>query len=113
MALRRVQPASRRRGRAAVHGLQRHVNIDDEFGLYQFEFTQAVWANNPGFPQVPAGTAAPGLDPVIGQGPRPQQTYPTQWGGTQTQQVDVIVQAVRMRGGEYFFMPSLAFLRSL
>jgi Dyp-type peroxidase family len=90
-----------------------NVNIQDDFGLAQFDFTQAVWANNPGFPQVSAGTAAPGLDPVIGQGPRPQQTYPTQWGGTQTQQVDAIAQAVRMRGGEYFFMPSLAFLRSL
>jgi Dyp-type peroxidase family len=90
-----------------------NINIQDDFGLSQFDFTQAVWANNPGFPQVPANTPAPGLDPVIGQGPRPTQTYPTQWGGTQTQEVDAVAQAVRMLGGEYFFMPSLAFLRSL
>jgi Dyp-type peroxidase family len=90
-----------------------NVNIQDDFGLSQFDFTQSNWANFDGFPQVPAGTAAPGLDPVIGQGTRPKQTYPNQWGGTQTQEVDAIAQAVRMKGGEYFFMPSLAFLRSL
>ena len=90
-----------------------NINIQDDFGLSQFDFTQRVWANNPGFPQVPAGTPDPGLDPVIGQGPRPTQTYTTQWGGTRTQEVDAVAQAVRMLGGEYFFMPSLAFLRSL
>ena len=89
-----------------------NINIQDDFGLSQFDFTQRVWANNPGFPQVPAAPD-PGLDPVIGQGPRPTQTYTTQWGGTQTQEVDAVAQAVRMLGGEYFFMPSLAFLRTL
>lgn len=36
----------------------------------QFEFTQITWANNPEFPEVPAGSAQPGTDPVIGQTPK-------------------------------------------
>ncbi|MGH3692875.1 MAG: Dyp-type peroxidase [Pseudonocardiaceae bacterium] len=79
----------------------------------QFDFTQQAWANNPGFPSVPAGTPPPGLDPVIGQGARPAQTYPLHWAGTSTEEVPAVPQSVRMKGGEYFFMPSLAFLRSL
>jgi deferrochelatase/peroxidase EfeB len=39
---------------------------------HQFEFTQITWANNPNFPEVPAGSPPPGLDPVIGQLPRGQ-----------------------------------------
>jgi Dyp-type peroxidase family len=89
------------------------INIDDNPGASQFDFTQQRWANSPGFPVVPAGTPPPGLDPVIGQGTRPAQTYPTRWGGPAATEVDAIAQAVRMNGGEYFFMPSLAFLRSL
>jgi Dyp-type peroxidase family len=83
-----------------------------EFGA-QFEFTQSRWVNNPGFPKVPAGNPAPGLDPVIGQGPRPRPSYPNHWGVNQLQEVDPVAQAVRMRGGEYFFMPSLAFIKGL
>lgn len=89
------------------------ISVDDNFGAAQFDFTQSVWANNPDFPAVPAGTPPPGLDPVIGQGARPAQTYPTRWAGPATTEVDAVAQAVRMKGGEYFFMPSLAFLRSL
>jgi Dyp-type peroxidase family len=83
-----------------------------EFGA-QFEFTQSRWVNFPGFPRVPVGNPAPGLDPVIGQGPRPRPSYSPHWGVNQLQEVDPIAQAVRMRGGEYFFMPSLAFLNGL
>jgi hypothetical protein len=34
------------------------------------EFVQTVWATNTGFPRVPGGRIAPGLDLVIGQGER-------------------------------------------
>lgn len=78
----------------------------------QFEFTQRIWANNAGFPITPDGSQ-PGLDPVIGQGERPGSNYSRDWGRNGTQPVDAIPQAVTMKGGEYFFMPSLAFLRSL
>ena len=77
----------------------------------QFEFTQAVWADNPGFPIVEGVT--PGLDPVIGQGERGSSDYTVEWGGSAQRTAGPVPQAVTLRGGEYFFMPSLAFLRSL
>lgn len=79
----------------------------------QFEFTQQIWANNPAFPFPPDGSQ-PGLDPVIGQGARAPQKYAPEWGHNNVAEAtDPIPQAVTMKGGEYFFMPSLAFLRSL
>lgn len=78
----------------------------------QFEFVQRRWADNPGFPR--HGTAAePGLDPVTGQGSRPSQTWPQAWADNETQEAPAPEQTVTMKGGEYFFMPSLPFLRSL
>ena len=84
----------------------------------QFEFTQETWANNPAFPEVPAGFAAPGVDPVIGQTPkdaaRAKMTVPRAWGNPASMAtVAPLPRAVTMKGGEYFFMPSLAFLRAL
>jgi Dyp-type peroxidase family len=92
-----------------------NINIQDDFSRSQFDFTQAIWADNPGFPAAPQ---PPGLDPVIGQGPRLAPTYVTQWGADPaaagaTATVTAPAQAVRMLGGEYFFMPSLATLASL
>ena len=78
----------------------------------QFEFVQENWADNPGFPGH-GDAPQPGLDPVIGQGDRPPQTWPQSWAGGETQEVPAPVQAVTMKGGEYFFMPSLSFLRNL
>jgi Dyp-type peroxidase family len=78
----------------------------------QFEFTQRLWVNNPGFPGTADGSQ-PGLDPVLGQGPRPGSNYAPEWGRNGATAVDPVPQAVTMKGGEYFFMPSLAFLRSL
>jgi Dyp-type peroxidase family len=77
----------------------------------QFEFTQSLWANNPGFPIVDGVT--PGLDPVIGQGGRGASDYTVDWGGSAQRTAGPVPQAVTLRGGEYFFMPSLAFLGSL
>jgi Dyp-type peroxidase family len=78
----------------------------------QFEFTQQSWANSAGFPEAPTGTT-PGLDDVIGQGVRTKQKYATKWGVPTFAEGDPFPQAVTMKGGEYFFMPSLTFLRSL
>ena len=86
----------------------------------QFEFTQAVWANNPGFPRTPGGVAAPGVDLVIGQtpngDPRPGVEAPLAWGADRKTPSAFAAapapeQAVTLRGGEYFFMPALSFLR--
>ncbi|EJB02331.1 hypothetical protein Rleg9DRAFT_7368 [Rhizobium leguminosarum bv. trifolii WSM597] len=84
----------------------------------QFEFTQKNWANNPRFPAVPAGFPAPGVDPVIGQTPsdaaRPDMEGAATWGDPSSlKTVPTVPRAVTMKGGEYFFMPSLPFLRSL
>jgi Dyp-type peroxidase family len=90
---------------------------------HQFEFTQATWANNPSFPQIldeegnPSGFQA-GIDPVIGQTPddarRRNLNPPKEWGDPTLKdrfQVASPPRAVTMKGGAYFFMPSLAFLR--
>jgi Dyp-type peroxidase family len=77
----------------------------------QFEFTQKSWANNTGFPKAPA---PPGLDPIIGQGPVSPQPWPKVWDDTTAGTTAFSFQGlVRMRGGEYFFAPSLNFLRAL
>ncbi len=82
----------------------------------QFEFTQESWANQPVFPQVPAGQPQPGLDPVIGQGPHAanSQHCPLHWGdpGTNKQASD-FSGFVTLKGGEYFFAPVISTLRSL
>ena len=84
----------------------------------QFEFAQNSWANNPGFPKVPAGRGAPGLDMVIGQGARPNIDGPKLWGADfavagEHKVVAPVPQAVTMKGGEYFFMPSLPTLAAM
>jgi Dyp-type peroxidase family len=81
----------------------------------QFEFTQKAWANNPGFPRAPAPTV-PGIDPVIGQAPGPAapHDWPKTWDDAAQGTVPLPFQDfVKMRGGEYFFAPSLNFLKRL
>jgi Dyp-type peroxidase family len=81
----------------------------------QFKFTQQAWTNNPGFPPAPGGT--PGIDPVIGQGANPagQQKLPKVWDDPAqgTDSTCPFAGFVKMRGGEYFFSPSLTFLKTL
>ncbi|MEO5823675.1 MAG: peroxidase [Vicinamibacteraceae bacterium] len=79
----------------------------------QFAFTQSTWANNPGFPSAPS---APGLDPVIGQdaGNPGGQAYPNSWDDDTAGTTPFDFKGfVTMKGGEYFFAPSLHFLRNL
>lgn len=90
----------------------------------QFEFIQRRWSNNPFFLQ-PAkskmdGYPQTGLDPVIGQStraiknsPRPAAYWPKGW-GKETTKVDAqIANFVTLKGGEYFFSPSISFLHNL
>lgn len=84
----------------------------------QFEFVQNNWSNFAGFPKVNAGQPQPGLDLVIGQGTRPTIQCPVNWGARKENAGDwktttAVPQTVTMKGGEYFFMPSIPFLATL
>jgi deferrochelatase/peroxidase EfeB len=85
-------------------------NIDQ-----QFKFVQQNWANSTNFPVEPSGTH--GIDPVIGQGANQphDQKMPKEWDNPAKGSNDNCPFAgfVKMRGGEYFFSPSLTFLKSL
>jgi len=79
----------------------------------QFAFTQQNWANFAGFPSAPS---SPGLDPIIGQdaGNPGGQAHPNQWDDETAGATPFDFKGfVTMKGGEYFFAPSLHFLRNL
>jgi len=79
----------------------------------QFEFIQDTWANNRNFLKADVG-----LDPVIGQSKHSppaaneRQSWPKNWGSETDQQVP-FNPAVRLKGGEYFFVPSMETLKSI
>ena len=85
----------------------------------QFEFTQQSWADNPAF----AGNIAPahphpptGIDPVIGQSSVPgdrDHTYSSPCDPPLAPTKVSFGQFVTLQGGDYFFAPSLSFLRGL
>jgi len=84
------------------------ANLDN-----QFNFIQSKWANKKDFVDVNVG-----LDPVIGQpaGTGINQAWPETWGGNSmtTEQVDYNFDLwVNMKGGEYFFAPSVSFLKNI
>jgi Dyp-type peroxidase family len=75
----------------------------------QFEFIQKSMANDPDF--VKRGT---GPDPVIAQGQSQPQEWPVKWGEPDTQRVPFDFHGfVTLKGGEYFFAPSISFLKNL
>jgi len=83
----------------------------------QFEFIQRTWVDNPNFPEF---RILPGLntgdDALIGQHPRAVQRWPRDWGRSGRfigRRLFNFGDHVRLRGGEYFFTPSLSFLRAL
>jgi Dyp-type peroxidase family len=109
-----------RRGRSYGPPLERFVPevTRNERGLFfvcintnirrQFEFIQQTWSNNPKF-----GGLYEDKDPLIGDQPPGQ-------GGTFTipelplrRRLQALARFVRVRGGEYFFLPGLRALRVL
>jgi Dyp-type peroxidase family len=76
----------------------------------QFVFMQQSWANNEGF--VRPGT---GIDPIIGQGenPAPQNWLPAYGAADPPPIATRFSDFVTMKGGEFFFAPSIPFLRRL
>ncbi len=79
----------------------------------QFVFTQRQWANFAAFPKAPA---PPGLDGVIGQNASEPggQVHAKEWDDPAAGSEPFNFKGfVTMKGGEYFFAPSLTFLRDL
>lgn len=79
----------------------------------QFEFLQANWANNE---NAPAQGTAP--DAIIGRTRAGQkgsaQTWPRRWNGRRNDEQGFSFQSfVTLEGGEYFFAPSISFLRNI
>lgn len=86
------------------------ASIDD-----QFEFLQHSWADNPNFPRsvIPL-LPDTGDDPLIGQDSGEPQRWPRVWGNKDAgKQKFNFESPVTLRGGEYFFAPSLPFLRTI
>ena len=85
----------------------------------QFEFVQQSWVDNPQFAGnlKPGGhRAVTGIDPVIGQSANAADRvheYLDGWTPGATPKKLSFEQFVRMQGGEYFFAPSLSFLRGI
>lgn len=75
----------------------------------QFEILQAHWANEGNI----AGHFVDGQDSLIGQGSNPDKTLPVQWGAPAQTQPFSFNNFVRMKGGEYFFTPGIAFLKGI
>jgi Dyp-type peroxidase family len=84
-------------------------NVED-----QFEFIQRTWIDSKIFPAGFLLQRNTGDDPLIGQDRNEAQHWPKRWGdkdgGEETFNFEA---AVTLKGGEYFFAPSLPFLRSL
>lgn len=79
----------------------------------QFEFIQRRWANGPDF--LKGGT---GRDPIIGQISKPEDAkdfpeWSNAWGDESDKERVQFGQYVRMRGGAYFFTPSVVGLQRL
>lgn len=77
----------------------------------QFEFIQTLWVDNAGFPG-----AGSGMDPVIGQHANPAptaQVWPKVWGQAGATVSFDFRDFVVMKGGEYFFSPSLSGIAAL
>ncbi len=84
----------------------------------QFEFIQKAWVNNATFPfSNPAGHT--GVDPIIGQSATPPDPadrsyqWPAKYGKPGTPVTAGFASFVKLKGGQYFFAPSIEGLKAL
>lgn len=77
---------------------------------HQFEFLQRVWFDNPRFPEILSET---GDCPLIGQDGDAPQKWRAGWGEDTDQSRINFGDWIRLKGGEYFFAPSVGFLQSI
>ncbi|UZS00203.1 Dyp-type peroxidase [Chondrinema litorale] len=75
----------------------------------QFNFMQKTWANKVRFPPFRDKT---GIDPLIGQGNKGSQKWPESYNNKKEFDFD-FGGFISMKGGEYFFAPSIDFLKNL
>jgi len=75
----------------------------------QFNFIQKSWANTPGFPPL---RGKPGIDSLIGQGNEGGQRWPKEYGSKAEIQFN-FAGFIKLKGGEYFFAPSIGFLKNI
>lgn len=76
----------------------------------QFNFMQWAWSNPNNFVQVNVGT-----DPIIGQAAPDarNQNWPIKWGEPETKPGFNFQLWVHLKGGEYFFSPSISSLKNI
>ena len=91
------------------------------FACYQssidnsFQFVQKTWSNEPHFPQT-ASELGTGYDPIIGQAPRDEHLHMAMY-DPDDKEIEPgfgkFPKLVTLRGGEYFFVPSLSALTNV
>jgi Dyp-type peroxidase family len=74
----------------------------------QFQFMQTQWVNSESFPKENIG-----IDPVIGQGGKIPQTWLPSYGSTDKPKTSLFKGFVKLKGGEYYYTPSIGGLKSL
>lgn len=74
----------------------------------QFQFMQTKWVNNANFPKDGVG-----IDPVIGQGGSIDQTWFSVYNSPTNPTKSLFKGFVHLKGGEYFYTPSISGLKAL
>jgi Dyp-type peroxidase family len=74
----------------------------------QFRFIQLRWASNEKFPRLNVG-----VDPVIGKSSSIPSTWFPNWNSTKNAKTSLFHGFVTLKGGEYFFTPSIQGVKSL